>query len=181
MFHGEHHRFSSSPWGTSGGTHRRVHAVREIVEAIREQVAVEVERQRRRLVSEHLLDDLHVRARGDRERGGGVSELVRVEAVGPGEPDGGVEDGASEVPDAQHATERGGEHEVVGVLPLDQRFEVGDEEARQRDGRRACVFGAPHTSRPFTSVTDSATTRRRRTRSMRFTRSAAASPQRRPV
>ncbi|MEU8422980.1 hypothetical protein AB0C15_19100 [Micromonospora sp. NPDC048835] len=48
-------------------------------------------------------------------------------------------------------------------------------------GRRWCVFGVPNTARPLTSVTDSATSSRRFTRSTRRTRSAANSPHRKPV
>jgi hypothetical protein len=45
---------------------RGVETVGDLVELVREQVPIEVERHGRGLVSEHLLHDLHVRARRDR-------------------------------------------------------------------------------------------------------------------
>ena len=57
-----------------------VEALGNLVEAVLEQVPVEVERHCGRLVSEHLLDDLDVGSCGDRQRGCGVAETMGVPA-----------------------------------------------------------------------------------------------------
>jgi hypothetical protein len=54
----------------------RVESVRDGVEAVLEEVSVEVERHRRGLVPEHLLHDLQVGSGRDREARGGVPKLV---------------------------------------------------------------------------------------------------------
>jgi hypothetical protein len=59
----------------AGGVHRGG----DLVEPVLEEVTVGVERHGRRAVAEHLLDDLHVGAGGDREAGCGVPELVGVQ------------------------------------------------------------------------------------------------------
>ena len=56
-----------------------VETVRNVIQLVREQVPVEVERHARGVVPEHLLDDLHVGARGDGERRRGVPQTVRGE------------------------------------------------------------------------------------------------------
>ncbi len=55
-----------------------VHRIRHHVEAVAEQVPVEIERHGRRLVAEHLLDDPYVCAGGDGQRG---RQLIDEEAV----------------------------------------------------------------------------------------------------
>ena len=53
--------------------------VGDLVEAIAEQVSVDVHRHRSARMAEHLLHDFDVRAAGNGEAGGGVSQLVRVQ------------------------------------------------------------------------------------------------------
>jgi hypothetical protein len=61
-----------------GSGTRCVHRIGHDVQAVTEQVAVEVERHGGRLVPEHLLDHLDICAGRDRQRRRGVPQLVRV-------------------------------------------------------------------------------------------------------
>ena len=66
---------------------RHIHRIRHDVQAVAHQVAVEVEGHRRRLVAEHLLDNLHIGSAGDSKRSCGVAQRVRVHAgLGRGVP-----------------------------------------------------------------------------------------------
>jgi hypothetical protein len=73
-------------------------------------------------VAEHLLDDLDVRTGRDRQQGGRVPQLVRVQ---PGHADGsrcGIKATGAEHRDPQRApTPHTAEHQVVGVLAGDVR------------------------------------------------------------
>src|SRR5262245_25483342 len=71
----------ASDVGVAGRSGGGVEALRNLVEAVLEQVPVQVKRHRGRLVSEHLLDDLDVGSCGDRQRGCGVAETMRYQSV----------------------------------------------------------------------------------------------------
>ena len=62
-----------------GGCAGAVQRVTDLVEAVLEEVPVGVQRHGGGGVTEHLLDDLHVRPGRDREAGGGVAQLMRVQ------------------------------------------------------------------------------------------------------
>ena len=59
---------------------RRVHGIGYNVQPIAEQMAVLIQRHRRRLVAEHLLHNLDVSAAGYSQSGGRMPECVWVEA-----------------------------------------------------------------------------------------------------
>nr|WP_235508949.1 hypothetical protein [Aeromicrobium sp. Root236] len=61
------------------GSACQIHRVGDLVEAILEEMSVRVEGHRGRGMTEHLLDDLDVSARRDRQRRGSVAQLVRVQ------------------------------------------------------------------------------------------------------
>ncbi|HEX7210643.1 MAG TPA: hypothetical protein VF241_06970 [Propionibacteriaceae bacterium] len=56
-----------------------VERVGDLVEAVAEQVSVDVHRHRSARMAEHLLHDFDVRAAGNGEACGGVAQLVRVQ------------------------------------------------------------------------------------------------------
>jgi hypothetical protein len=116
-------------------------------------------------VAEHLLDDLDVGTGGDRERGGGVPQLVRVEAAGPTSRTAGSKVLRRKFLPRRTPPRGAMKTRSSGSLPVTSGSRSETRKRGSGTVRRACVFGAPQTSRPFTSVTDSATTRRRRTRS----------------
>jgi len=66
-------------WGNSSRS-RRGHPIGHLVQSITEQMAVLIKRHGRRSVPQHLLHHLDVGARRDRQRRGGMAQLVRVEA-----------------------------------------------------------------------------------------------------
>ena len=112
---------------------RRVHRVGDLVELVVEEMAVQVQGHRRRLVAEHRLHHLDVRAAGDGQRGGGVPQRVRGEAVQPGDADGGVEARAAEGAQVQHAALLRREDEVRGLLAGDVDGELLGQEPRDGD------------------------------------------------
>ena len=64
----------SGSLGSSG-----VERVGDLVEAVAEEVPIDVHRHRGARMAEHLLHDFDVRAAGNGEAGGGVSQFVRVQ------------------------------------------------------------------------------------------------------
>jgi hypothetical protein len=74
-----------------------VHAIRDAVEFVVEQVGVHVEGHRGRGVPEHPLNGLDAGAAGDGEAGGGVAQVVRRERREAGGLDRLVEDVVAEV------------------------------------------------------------------------------------
>ena len=99
-------------------------------------------------MAEHLLDHLDVGAGGDRQAGGGVPQLVRVQAGKTDDPgrcgEGGAEGGHPQgAPVADPA-----EHQVFGLPAGHLSGEAGDEEARDRDLAPLVGLGrTPHQAR----------------------------------
>ncbi|NEK86033.1 hypothetical protein GCU60_09700 [Blastococcus saxobsidens] len=107
--HGAHTHVRGCPRGG-------VHPVGQRGQVVVEQAGVHVQRHGRRGVPEHPLDALDGRAAGDRERGGGVPQVVRGDVAQPGRPDRRIEDSPTPVPQPQHRAAGRGHQQVVALL-----------------------------------------------------------------
>jgi hypothetical protein len=105
----------------------------------------------------------------------------RVGQAGP--PGGRLELAMEKRPLAQWAPQRRGEHEIFGAVgpPGKVRGQQLDQEPRRPHCAALIGLGGPHTSALPTSVADSTTSQRPRSRSSRLVLSATASPKRSPV
>lgn len=110
-----------------------IQPVGDLVEAVVEEVAVQIEGHRRGLMTEHLLHDLHVGACGDREAGSRVAQAVRHEAVKAGPSRRRCEHVAPEVAGTQGLALRRGEHEIVRPAAGNVLAEPLGDEARHAD------------------------------------------------
>src|SRR5262249_7353644 len=124
------------PWYTTG-THQRelaprYRARRRPYLAVWEQVPVQVEGHRRRLVPEHRLYDLHVGASSDRQGRRGVAQLVRVQSVESKGMRSGVEHATAEVTHPQRASPGRREHQIIPALASNVLRECVGKEPRNR-------------------------------------------------
>ncbi|GAA4739721.1 hypothetical protein GCM10023350_25110 [Nocardioides endophyticus] len=110
-----------------------VHGIADLVEAVVEQVTVGVQGHRRGGVAEHLLDDLHVRAAGDGETGGGVAELVWVQARDADGPSSRTELFAERAHPRRLSAPECAEDELVGSLVRDVTLKLINQEGWDRD------------------------------------------------
>src|SRR6266542_4025291 len=80
-----------------GWGRERVEALEDAPVRVREEVAVEVERDPNRRVAHLRLEVLRVRAGGDHQRGVGVTQVMEAQAGQTGAADSGAEDAVAEV------------------------------------------------------------------------------------
>jgi hypothetical protein len=115
-------------------------------------VSVPVERHGRGGVAEHRLDALDRRPGRDRQRCGGVPQLVGDQAGDTRSGRRAVEVTAAEVLHAQRRLVGRGEDEITRSAAGDLPGQLVPQKAR--DGHpRACDFGEPRIRRPLTSAT----------------------------
>ncbi|MBS2937353.1 hypothetical protein KDN32_06330 [Nocardioides sp. J2M5] len=94
---------------------------------------------------EHLLDDFHVGPAGDRQAGGGVPELVRVEIRDPDDARGRPEGRAERADPQRLAVADASEDEVIWCFVGHVVGQLGDQEAGDRHFATIVgLGGAPH-------------------------------------
>lgn len=176
-------RFLRKVCGRRGVTAGKIEGIGDLIEAVVEQVPVDVHRHGRTGVTEHLLDDLDIRAGRDTgEAGGGVPQLVWMDPVRADGRHGGVEAGAEDVHPQRTTTADAGEHELTWIFAGNVGVQFVDEKSGNWHLSALVALGrTPHQPVALHAGTDAAMVARRRARSRRPTRNAASSPKRTPV